>query len=233
MDKKQIRILTFTLYGFILGSLLPIAGIVSELFRHEEEFSLSSVRTLHLEHPLLIIMYLVPIVMATSSAGIAFHLTQSQETSIELNKQIEIRTGQIQNEQYFLEALISSTTFAVVRLDLNHHIIKCNSAFEDLFGYSADEIIGKHLDDMITSGDLYVEATLISQSVKDGNLARKITQRKRKNGTLVDVEIIGVPISIGGKQIGILGLYHDLSKRMKTEQALRESEMRFKSIFNE
>jgi len=233
LDKKQIRILKFTLYGFILGSLLPIAGIISELFRHEEEFSLSSVRTLHLEHPLLIIMYLIPIVMAVSSAGIAFHLTQYQETSIELNKQIETRTEQIQYDQYFLEALISSTTFAVVRLDPYHHIIRCNSAFEDLFGYSADEIIGKHLDDMITSGELRAEATLISQSVTDGKLARKITQRKRKNGTMVDVEIIGVPISEGDKQIGALGLYLDLSERMITEKALRDSEIRFKSIFNE
>jgi diguanylate cyclase (GGDEF)-like protein/PAS domain S-box-containing protein len=178
-------------------------------------------------------MYLVPIVLAASSAGITFHLTQYQETSIELNKQIEMRTEQIQYEQSFLEALISSTTFAVVRLDSNHHIIRWNSAFEDLFGYSADEIIGKHLDNLIASGELSAEATLISQSVADGNLSRKITQRKRKNGTMVDVEIVGVPISEGGKQIGVLGLYHDLSERRKIEKALRDSEMRFKSIFNE
>ena len=55
----------------------------------------------------------------------------------------------------------------------------------------------------------------------------------RKDGSLVDVEIIGVPVLVGGEQIGILGLYHDISQRIETEKKLRDSEARFKSLFDE
>ncbi len=129
---------------------------------------------------------------------------------------------QNQNESLFLEALISSTSFAVVRLDTKHHIITCNEAFEQLFGYTCDEIIGEHLDDMISSGDYHNEASRISDSVSDGNLVRKISKRRRKDGSLVDVEIVGVPVTAAGENIGILGLYHDISLRKKTEEAFNE-----------
>jgi diguanylate cyclase (GGDEF)-like protein/PAS domain S-box-containing protein len=171
--------------------------------------------------------------MAASFALIAFQSARYHEASVELDEHIEIRTGQIQNEQYFLEALIASTSFAVVRLDTNHHIITCNQSFENLFGYSCDELVGRHLDEMISADELHTEATQLSKLVSGGHLVRKISQRKRKDGQLVDVEIIGVPVTVGGDNIGILGLYHDISQRKKTERALQESESRFKSLFDE
>ena len=86
---------------------------------------------------------------------------------------------------------------------------------------------------MITSEELLAEASQITNTVSDGKLTRIISQRKRKDGSLVDVEIVGVPVSAGGINIGVLGLYHDISDRIRTEQALMESEARFKSLFNE
>jgi len=121
----------------------------------------------------------------------------------------------------------------VVRLDTNHHIITCNAVFEELFGYTCHEVIGEHLDDMISSGDYYNEASQMSDSVSGGNLVRKISKRRRKNGSLVDVEIVGVPVTAAGEKIGILGLYHDISIRKQTEQALKVSEARFRTLFNE
>ncbi|NOQ39331.1 MAG: diguanylate cyclase, partial [Anaerolineales bacterium] len=138
-----------------------------------------------------------------------------------------------QNEHYFLEALINSSSFAVVRLDINHLIISCNPAFEELYGYTNAEIKGKYLDNLIASDDLLREASEMSHLVSTGNITRKVSQRMKKDGSLVDVEIVGVPVFVGGEQIGILGLYHDISQRLETEQKLRESEGRFKSLFNE
>jgi len=71
---------------------------------------------------------------------------------------------------------------------------------------------------LIASDALLSEASEITHSVAAGNITRKVTQRMRKDGSLVDVEIIGVPVLVGGEQIGILGLYHDISQRIETEK---------------
>ena len=120
----------------------------------------------------------------------------------------------------------------MVQLDINHQIISFNPAFEELFGYTGAEIIGRPLDGLITSGEIYNEAAELSKSVSSGKIVRTISQRKKKDGSLFDVEIVGVPVFVGGEKIGILGLYHDISLRKEAERALQESEARFRSLFD-
>ncbi len=181
----------------------------------------------------MLIIDLAPIVLSVSFAVFGLQSARYLDTSSQLDEQLKTQASKIKNEHYFLEALLASTSFAVVRLNTKHQIHTCNQAFEDLFGYKQEDIIGRHLDNLIASDDLLEEASQISSSVASGNLARKITQRKRKDGNLVDVEIVGIPVSVGGENIGILGLYHDISSRIQAEGALKESEARFRSLFNE
>ena len=233
MQSKGKRILSYAVYGFILGLFFPVVATIGEIIQFGADFSWATIQGLHLGQPLMLIIDVSPIILSASFALIGIQAARFHETSLRLNTQIQEQHKQAQNEQYFLEALMASTSFAIVRLDTRHHIINCNQAFEDLFGYSCDEIIGEHLDDMIATDELYSEASSISDSVSDGNLVRKISQRKRKDGSLVDVEIVGVPVTVGGEKIGIMGLYHDISQRVLAEKSLQESESRFRSLFDE
>ncbi len=233
MVKKSYRILTYGVYGFLLGLFFPVISTLAELSRYNLDFSLSTLRGLHLGQPLMLVIDAAPIILSASFALIGIQSARAYDTSARLDELKTDQEIQAQNEHYFLEALISSTSFAVVRLNTDHHIITCNEAFEELFGYKCEEIIGEHLDDMISSGDFHNEASQISESVSEGNLVRKISKRKTKDGSLVDVEIVGVPVTASGENIGILGLYYDISLRKKTEQALLESEARFRTLFNE
>jgi diguanylate cyclase (GGDEF)-like protein/PAS domain S-box-containing protein len=233
LDIKQKRILSYALYGFFLGLVLPIISTVYELLQLGVKLSLSTLWATHLSQPLMLIIPMAPLVLSASFALFGLKSARFLETSLKLDKQIKVQTEQIQNEQYFLQALTDSTSFAVVRLDIHNRIISWNPAFEELYGYSNTEITGQYLDNLIASDALLSEASEISQLVAAGNITRKVTQRMRKDGSLVDVEIIGVPVFVGGEQIGILGLYHDISQRIETEKKLRDSEARFKSLFDE
>ncbi len=233
MVKKSYRILTYGVYGFLLGLFFPVISTLAELFRHNLGFSFSSIRGLHVGQPLMLVIDALPLILSASFALIGIQSVRAYETSAQLDELKTDHEANAQNEHYFLEALISSTSFAVVRLDTDHHIITCNEAFEELFGYPCEEIIGEHLDDMIAADGYQKEASQLSNSVSSGNLVRKISKRKTKDGSLVDVEIVGVPVTAAGEKIGILGLYHDISLRKKTEQALLESEDRFRTLFNE
>lgn len=233
MDIKQRKIISYSLYGFFLGLLFPIISTAYEFINFGIELSWSTLRAIHIAQPLMLIIDVAPIVLAASFALIGIQSARFIETSTELKKQQKIQAAQIESEHYLLEALIANTSFAVVRLDTSHHVITCNQAFENLFGYTSEEIIGEHLDNLIAADDLRIEASQISETVSGGNLVRKITKRNHKDGSLVDVEIVGVPVTVGGENIGILGLYHDISQRLKAEKALRESETRFRTLFDE
>lgn len=233
MPQKPIRIWSYALSGFLLGIIFPIIASAFKILDLNLQPTWRSLRAIHLGEPVMLIIDLAPIVLSASYALIGIQSARFQETSLQLNESREKQLEQTEYEHLFLEALIKSTSFAIVRLDSNHLIVTCNEAFEELFGYTCDEIIGKHLDDMIASDDLYQEASQISASVTEGNLERLISKRKRKDGSLVDVEIVGVPVTVGGERIGILGLYHDISPRIEAELALQESESRFKSLFDE
>jgi len=225
--------LSSALYGFILGSFFPLISVIYELGQSGYKFSFSTLWKLHADQPLLFIIDLFPLIFTPFFALIGDQTARHEETSAQLDEQLKGKAAQLQNEHYFLEALIDSSFFAVVRLDNDHLIISSNPAFEELFGYKNEEIKGKYLDNLIASDDLLIEASEISQLVSTGNITRKVSQRMKKDGSLVDVEIVGVPVFVGGEQIGILGLYHDISERLKTEQKLRESEGRFRSLFTE
>jgi diguanylate cyclase (GGDEF)-like protein/PAS domain S-box-containing protein len=223
----------YAIYGFFLGVLFPFSATVLKFQDFGIPFSLRSLLVIHLTEPIMLILDTAPIVMAASFSLIGIQSARAHKTSRQLTESEERIEEQTKYEHLFLDALIQSTSFAIVRLDRDHHIITCNRAFEDLFGYKGDDIVGEHLDDMIAADDLHEEASSISASVSAGNLERKISKRMRKDGSLVDVEIVGVPVTVGGERIGILGLYHDISPRVNAERALRESEARYRSLFHE
>ncbi len=233
MDNRQRKILSSALYGFILGSFFPLISVIYELGQSGYKFSFSTLWKLHAAQPLLFIIDLFPLIFTPFFALIGDQTARHEETSARLDVQLRGKAAQLEDEHHYYEALVNSSFFAVVRLDNNHLIISSNPAFEELFGYTNEEITGKYLDNLIVSDDFLKEATEISQLVSTGNITRKVSQRMKKDGSLVDVEIVGVPVFVGGEQIGILGLYHNISQRLETEQKLKESEGHFRNLFNE
>lgn len=233
MKIQRKRIAIYAIFGFILGLFFPIVATLSEIYKFELAFTWSNITALHISQPLMLIIDMTPIILSASYALIGLQSARHLIASEQLDLRIQAQEDRVRSEHLFLDALISSTSYAIVQLDTEHHIITCNPAFEDLFGYSCEDIIGEHLDHILASDELLQEASHISEQVSAGVLARKVSQRKHKNGHLIDVEIMGIPVTVGGKNIGILGLYHDIRPRIQAEKAVRESEARFRSLFDE
>ena len=75
------------------------------------------------------------------------------------------------------------------------------------------------------------EAAALTRRSTAGNVVREKAKRLRSNGSLVDVQILGVPISADGKLVGSFGMYEDITERRRAEQAQSEAEERFRSLF--
>lgn len=147
--------------------------------------------------------------------------------NITARKQME---EEVERRKQFFESLFMNNPVAIVTLDTAHWITSCNPAFEALFGYTADEVIGRELDELIVPREEYERASQYTSSVMGGAIIHSTGKRRRKDGSLVDVEIFGVPVFVGGQQIGALGMYHDITELVRArEQA--EAADRAKSAF--
>jgi PAS domain S-box-containing protein len=122
-------------------------------------------------------------------------------------------------KQYF-EELVLNSPVAIVTLDSHHDVMSCNPAFEKLFGYSQAEASGRNLDALIATGATHSEAVQYTLQGLERSI-HGIGRRRRKDGTLVDVELLGVPVIVDGERVGLMGLYHDISELL---QARREAE---------
>ena len=151
--------------------------------------------------------------------GVGRNITERKQAEADLAKQ----------KQYF-ESLVVNSPVAIVTLDQDQRITECNPAFEKLFGYTRTEVIGRELDALVTGEETRPEANAYTQQVTQGGMVHGVGRRRRQDGTLVDVELFGVPVVVAGQQVGVLGLYHDISDLVQArEQA--EAADRAKSAF--
>jgi diguanylate cyclase (GGDEF)-like protein/PAS domain S-box-containing protein len=154
-----------------------------------------------------------------------------EEIRTRLEQRIEERTAQISNEKRYYEALVQNSPMAIVSVDQRHHVISCNPAFERLFGYLQEEMVGKDLDDFVATPETHSEAIIYTQKVLKGENIHAIARRRKKNGELIDVEIHGVPVNVENHPIGVLGLYQDITDQKIAQEALKQSEERFRAFF--
>jgi two-component system, NarL family, sensor kinase len=149
-----------------------------------------------------------------------------------LNRRIRTRGRRIPSKQklemtleeltMYLNELIDNSPVAILVLDPGHHVQMCNPAFERLFQYGRDELVQANLEDLITTHDLTPEAVDIWKRVLRGEKVYASTKRRRKDGSIVDVEIHGIPLVIKRKLIGVYGIYHDVSLRKEAELEVRQ-----------
>jgi len=133
--------------------------------------------------------------------------------------------AEIQRQKQYFEGIFQNNPVAIVTLDLNGLIVACNPAFERLFGYLQVEVIGGKLDNLITSPELRENALDFSRRVKRGDVIRTVGKRITRFGKLIDVEIFGVPVIVNGEELGILGLYHNITELVYARQKAEEADL--------
>ncbi|HEX5409898.1 MAG TPA: response regulator [Gemmatimonadaceae bacterium] len=128
-----------------------------------------------------------------------------------------------QRQKQYFEDLVLNNPVAIVVLDTAHDIVSCNPAFVKLYGYGQDEVVGRNLDDLISTETTRSEAVAITQHVLQEGAVRSIGRRRRKDGSVVDVEVLGVPVRVEGELVGLMGLYHDITELSRARKDAEEA----------
>src|SRR3990170_5530135 len=124
-------------------------------------------------------------------------------------------------DDYF-EALVRNSPVAMVAVDLNADVVAWNPAAEELFGYTFDEAVGRNLDGLVARSEaIRAEALGYSGDALGGGRIEGTTRRTRKDGAMVDVEVLGLPVILQGEQRGFIAIYHDISAAKQAEAELR------------
>jgi len=182
----------------------------------------------------------------TGSFAIVTDITERKESEEDLKKHrdnlekiIEKRTMELSEmnreleiQKTYLEELFNCAPEAIMLHNNEDKIVNVNEEFINLFGFSREELVGQPVNDVIVSEEYMEEAKSLSVKVINGESIHVETKRRRKDGTLVDVSIIGAPVIVDGKQIGDFGIYRDITQRKKAEEELKIQKIHLEELFN-
>lgn len=120
-----------------------------------------------------------------------------------------------------LAAIVQSSNDAIVSKDLDGIVISWNKSAERLFGYAADEIIGKSITLLIPPGQEDEEPAILNRIRRGESVEHYETVRRRKDGSRVDILLTVSPIKdMDGNVVGASKIAHDIVARKRAEKLL-------------
>ena len=126
--------------------------------------------------------------------------------------------------QALLAEIVASSDDAILSEDLNSIITTWNKGARGIFGYTAEEVIGKPVT-MLSPPDRLEEAPRILERIRRGEtIVHYETVRQRKDGSLLNVSLTVSPIrDASGRIIGAAKIARDITERNRVEEQLHQS----------
>ncbi len=130
-----------------------------------------------------------------------------------------------------LEALIQASPLAITMVDTQGLVQLWNAAAEQIFGWSAQEIIGRPYP--LVSPDQRAEYARVLNQLDQGNAPVNYESlRQRKDGSLVEVNISSAPVQAGdGRVIASMAIIADISERKAMERALQQRNQEMATLY--
>jgi PAS domain S-box-containing protein len=133
-----------------------------------------------------------------------------------------------------LAAIVGSSDDAIVSKNLDGVITSWNKGAERIFGYTAQEAIGKNITLIIPPDRLDEEANILRSLRRGERVDHFETIRMRKDGTLFDISVTISPVKdAAGKIVGASKVARDISERKRAVEALQRSEESLRALSEE
>jgi PAS domain S-box-containing protein len=131
-----------------------------------------------------------------------------------------------------LAAIVESSDDAIISKDLDGVVLSWNAGAVRIFEFTAAEAVGKSITFIIPSERRHEEEQILRRLRKGERIEHFETVRVTKSGKRIDVSLTISPVrNIRGQVIGVSKIARDITAQKQVEESLRESEERFRAIF--
>ncbi len=125
--------------------------------------------------------------------------------------------------------LMDNASDAIILMDMQGNLLEINRKNESLMGYTKDEVFNEHFSRFIPKKEHERTIAAFKELVQKGSGILSDVPLLKKDGTTVPVDITGSIIQYAGKKVAQVN-FRDITERKKADEALRESEEKFRSI---
>jgi PAS domain S-box-containing protein len=133
-----------------------------------------------------------------------------------------------------LATIVESSDDAIISRALDGTIISWNRGAERLYGYTAEEVVGRSSSFLYPPEDSHEMSEILGKTRRGESVERYETVRMTKDGRRVHVSLTVSPIrDAAGNITGDSGIARNITEQKMLEEALRESEARFRAIFEQ
>jgi len=130
----------------------------------------------------------------------------------------------------FQSTILRNVRDGVVVTDLSGRVQFWNTGAEAVFGYPAEEMVGRSVAILYADGDSH-RLTMDLQRIQNGEDSSGEWQRRRKDGTTVWIDLKRVVLrDPRGQAIGILGVSRDITERKRADEALQATHERLRDF---
>jgi PAS domain S-box-containing protein len=128
-------------------------------------------------------------------------------------------------------AIIESSDDAIISKDLNGVIATWNRGAERIFGYTAEQVIGKPVSILIPPDRMDEEPVILDRIRRGERIEHYETVRLRKHGSRIDISLTVSPVrNAEGKIVGASKIARDITERKRAAEALRAAEQQFRDF---
>ncbi|MEM3677973.1 MAG: PAS domain S-box protein, partial [Candidatus Bathyarchaeia archaeon] len=149
-----------------------------------------------------------------------------RDYSRRLEEMVDERTRGLREVESKFRGLYDSIRDGILCNDLSGRILECNKAFEEMVGYTLEELRGMRWQDITPKEYLELEEGIIKEEmIRKGRSGYLVKEYIRKDGSRIPIEVTGSIVKgENGKPDVIWCIVRDISERKRLEKALLEAE---------